>query len=84
MVGEEGAADLAAVGVLPDAVEHILVEIDVVDVNRPVERKRDHLRNLVGFDAARDAGTVGGAEAVGEDTLCRIAVGRAVRVRLDR
>lgn len=81
---EESAPNLAAVRVLPLAVEDFVVEVDVVHVDGTVEGDGDHLRHLVGLDVARDAGAVGGAEAVGQHALRGVAVRRAVRVVLHR
>lgn len=43
---EERASDLAAVGVLPLAVEDLVVEVDVVHVDGAVEGDGDHLGHL--------------------------------------
>lgn len=83
VVHEEGASDLAAVGVLALTVEDVLVQVDVVDVDGTVEGERDHLRHLVGLNVAGDAGAVGRAEAVGQHALGGVAVRRAVRITLD-
>lgn len=80
---EESSADLTAVGVLALAVEDVLVQVDVVDVDGAVERDGDHLRHLRRLDVAGNAGAVGRAEAIGEDALGGVAVGRSVRVSLD-
>lgn len=77
---EEGTADLAAVGVVAKAVEYFFVEVDVVDVDGTVESERDHLWYVNGFQVTGNAGTVGGAETVGEDALRGVAVWCAVGI----
>lgn len=83
VVHEEGGSDLAAVGVLALAVEEVLVQVDVVDVDGTVEGERDHLGHLAGLNVAGDASAISRAEAVGEHALGRVAVGRTVRVSLN-
>jgi hypothetical protein len=79
---EEGASDLAAVGVGAGPAEDLLVQVDVVHVDGPVERQRDHLGDVGGLQLPGDAGAVGGAEAVREHALGLVAVGGAIRIGL--
>lgn len=46
MRDEEGALDVAAVRILALAVEDLLVVLVVVQVDGPVERQQNNLRNL--------------------------------------
>ena len=80
---EERSLDLAAVGVDVLVFEDLLVDVDVVDVDGAVEGEGDHLGHLGHFEVAGDLGAVGGAEAVGEDALTRVALLRRVGVFVD-
>lgn len=77
---EESSPDLAAVGILPLAVEEVFVQVDVVDVNGPVKRDRNHLGHLRWLDVAGNAGAVGGTEAVGQDALRCVAIWRSIGI----
>lgn len=46
MRDEEGALDVAAVRILALAVEDLLVVLVVVQIDGPVERQQNNLRNL--------------------------------------
>lgn len=43
---EKRASDRAAVGILDFPVENFLVQLEVVQINCPVEREHDHLGSL--------------------------------------
>lgn len=77
---EEGSFSLAAVGVLADTAEDLLVKVNVVTVYGSVECQSDHLRNVGGFQTAGDAGTVRRAEAVGQHALGCVTFGSAVGI----
>lgn len=55
---EERTLDGAAVGILALTIENIFVQINVVYVNRTVERNGNHLRYLLWFDVSRNTGSV--------------------------
>ncbi len=80
---EERGLDGAAVGVEPLAVEDLVVELDVGDVDGVVERDGDHLRDLLRVEVAGHGGAVEGAEALGDRADLRVAHGRPVRVVVD-
>ena len=61
---EECTAYLAAVRVHTVAVEDLVVEVDVVDVDGAVEGDGDHLGHLLGLEATGDARAVGRAVTV--------------------
>lgn len=71
---EEGAANLAAVGIVAAPVEDFFVQVYVVHVDGSIEGDGDHLGDVGGFQVSGDSGTVGGAETVGEDALSRVAI----------
>lgn len=77
---EERGLDLAPVRVLPLPVEYLVVQLDVVVVYGVVERDRDHLGDLGGWEVPWDCCPVFGAEAVGEDADGFVAWGGAVWV----
>ena len=67
LVGDEvGGFDVAPVGVLALAVEHLLVQLNVVVIDGVVEGDRDHHGHILGRQVSRDRGAVFRAEAVGE------------------
>lgn len=78
-----GALDGATVRILVLAVEDVLVQVNVVDIDGAVESDRDHLGHLGGFDVARNPGSVSRAEAIGQNALSGIAFGGTVRVQFD-
>lgn len=80
---EEGTLDGATVGVLALAVKDILVQVNVVNIDGTVERDRDHLWHLLGFNAAGNASTISRAEAIGQGTLCGIALWSTVGILID-
>lgn len=77
---EESRLNVAPIRVLPLAIEHLLVQFDVVVVNGVVERDSDHLGHVLEGKIARDQCAVLGAEAVREDTDSGVARGCTVRV----
>lgn len=80
---KECTANLATVRVVAISVKYLFIKVDVINVDGTVEGDRYHLRYLVGFDAARNAGTVSRAETVWQCTLVSVAIGRSVRVHVD-
>lgn len=75
--------DVAAVGVLALAVEHLLVQLDVVVVDGVVESDSDHHGYVFGGQVAGDGGAVLGAEAVGQDADGGVARRSAIGVIVD-
>jgi hypothetical protein len=75
---EEGSTNLAAIGVLTLTIEDVLVQVNIVDVNGSIECDGDHLGHLRWFNVAGNASSVSGTEAIGQDTLGCVAVGRTV------
>lgn len=74
------AANLATVWIATGAVEDFLVQVDVVDVDGTVEGEGDHLGHVGRLEVAGNSGTIGRAEAIGEDTLGWVAVGGSVGI----
>lgn len=80
---EESGLDVAAVRVLALAVEDLLVEIDVVVVDRVVEGDGDHHGDVFGGQTAGNGGAILRAEAVGQHADGGIARWRPVGVIVD-
>ena len=77
---KEGSLDLATVGILHLPAEYVLVQVDVVRVDCPIEGDGDHLGNLGRVDVARNSCAVRGTEAVRELALGEVTVWGPVRV----
>lgn len=75
--------DVAPVRVLALAAEDLLVQVDVVVVDRVVERDRDHHGDVLGGQIAGDRRAILGAEAVGQHAHGRVTGWGPVRVGLD-
>lgn len=80
---KEGTLDGATVGILTLAIEYILVQINVVHIDGTVERNGDHLWHLLGLNATGNPCAISGAEAVGQSTLCGIALWCTVGILID-
>lgn len=76
---EVGGLDVATVGVLA-ALEHLLVQLDVVVVDGVVEGDGDHHGHILGGQVAGNGGAVLRAEAVGQDAHGGIAGRGAVGI----
>ena len=50
--------DLAAIGILSNATENLLVQINIVGVHGSVKGHSNHLGYIDGFDLARDSCTI--------------------------
>lgn len=83
MRDKEGTLDGATVGVLALAVEDVLVQVNVVNIDGTVESDRDHLRHLLGLNAAGNASTISRAETIGQGALCGVALGSTVGILID-
>ena len=79
---EESGLDVAAVGILALAVEHLLVQVDVVVVDGVVERHHHHLRHLLRLQFARHFCARLGTEAVGQEADGRVARRGSVGIRV--
>ena len=77
---KEGSLDLAPVGVLHLPAEDVLVQVDVVRVDGPVEGDGDHLGDLSRVNVAWNSGAIRGAEAVRELALGEVTVWGPIRV----
>lgn len=77
---EEGGLDVAAVGVLALAIEHFLVELDVVVVDGIIEGDGDHLGDVLGGQVPGNGGTVLRAEAIWQHAHCGVAGRSAVGI----
>lgn len=80
---EEGGFDVAAVGVLAFATEHLFVEFDVVVVDGIIEGDGDHLGYVSGRQVSGNGGAIFRAEAVGKYADGRIARWRTIRIVVD-
>uniref|UniRef100_A0A2M4DFU3 Putative secreted protein n=1 Tax=Anopheles darlingi TaxID=43151 RepID=A0A2M4DFU3_ANODA len=80
---EVRTANLATVRVLTLTVEDVLVQVNVVHVDRTVKGDGDHLWYLLRFDVSGNASSVGRTEAIGQNTLRRIAIRSTVRIQLN-
>lgn len=80
---EESALDGAAIGILVLAIEDVLVQVDVVHIDGAVERDRDHLRHLLGLNAAGNACAISRAEAIGQSALRGVALWRTIGILID-
>lgn len=67
VANKEGSLDIAAIGIFALAIEHLLVQLNVVVVDGIVEGDGDHLRDVLGLKVAGDGGAVLRAEAVGQN-----------------
>ena len=79
---EESGLDVASVRILALAVEHVLVEFDVVVVDGVVEGDHDHLRHLFRFQFARHFRSRFRTEAIRQQADGRIASRSSVRIRI--
>ena len=80
----ESSFNVTSVGVLASAVEHEVVEFDVVVVDGIVEGDHDHLGHLFDVQVGRDARSVLRAEAVGQCAAFWIANRSTVGIRFQR
>ena len=80
MRDKEGGLNVAAVGVLALAIEHVFVEVNVVVVDGIVEGDHDHLRHLLSLQFARDFRARFRAEAVGQQTDGRVTRRSPIRI----
>lgn len=58
MGDEISGLNVASIGILALSIENILVQLDVVVVDRIIEGDGDHLRHVFGGQVSRDGGTV--------------------------
>lgn len=79
---EEGGLNVATVGVLALAVEHFLVQLDVVVVDGIVETDHDHLWHVLGVKFAGDFSARFGTETVGQQADGWVTSWGSVRIRV--
>jgi len=80
----ESGLDVATVGVFASAVEHEVVQVDVVVVDGVIEGDHNHLWDLFEVQVGWDSGSVFRAEAVGQCAAVRVAYGSTVGIRFQR
>lgn len=80
---EERSLDVAAIRILAFAIEHLLVQLDVVVVDGVVECDRDHLRDVSRWKVSGDCGSVFRAETIRENAYSWIAWRSAIWIVID-
>lgn len=81
---EESGLDRTTVRIVATFFENSIVDVDVVIVDRVVERDHHHLRNIRRFEFARNLSSVRRTETVGKHTLTLIARWRSVWIFVNR
>lgn len=83
LMGDEvGGLDVAAIGILA-TLEDLLVQLNVVVVDRIIERYRDHHGHILGWQIAGYRGAILRAEAIGQHADGRVAGWRAIWIVVD-